>query len=239
MSLLGHITPFERFTNRRPDLSYLRVFSSHVTVKQPRIRLNKLDTTYTTTGIFLGYTATDHNIWFEDSLTDEVKSARHAVFNKANYSSDNRPPTHRKIMGIAEEHLVKPSITHPAATPTLPVHIIPDDTQTTPTTSNIPNIPNLPPPPSHRYPLRSKIMTLSKFRFHPHHWTKNSLRSSPTLIYSHFFPFRKILVYPLRTSSPSTTTWNFPLFKLWYWVYPAASAFPQIRSSILLILLYL
>ena len=62
MSLPNHITPFEHFTNRRPDLSHLRIFGSHTTVKQPRIRLNKINTTHTTTVIFLGYTAIDCTI---------------------------------------------------------------------------------------------------------------------------------------------------------------------------------
>ena len=72
MSLPGHITPFERVTNHQPDLSQLHVFGSHVTIKQPHIRLNKLDSTHITTGIFLGYTATNRTIRFKDSTTDEV-----------------------------------------------------------------------------------------------------------------------------------------------------------------------
>ena len=36
-SLLGRITPFERLTRRKPDLTHLQVFGSHVTVKQPRV----------------------------------------------------------------------------------------------------------------------------------------------------------------------------------------------------------
>ena len=48
-ALSVHITPFQAYINRRPDLSYIRVLRSPVTVKQPRIRRTKLDTTYTTT----------------------------------------------------------------------------------------------------------------------------------------------------------------------------------------------
>ena len=36
-ALPDHISPFHRFTGRRPDLTYLRVFGSHVTVKQSRV----------------------------------------------------------------------------------------------------------------------------------------------------------------------------------------------------------
>jgi len=45
-----------------------------------------------TTGIFLGYTVTDRTIWFEDTTTGRLKSARHAIFDKAHYIPNNRPP---------------------------------------------------------------------------------------------------------------------------------------------------
>ena len=155
MSLPDHIIPFERFTNRRPDLSHLRIFGSHATIKQPRIRLNKLDTTHITTGIFLGFTSTNRNTWFEDSTTNEVKSAWHAVYNEAHYLSDNRPPYAHQLVNMVEEHLVDPT-TRPTAAPPLPVCTIPNDTLSPPTTSNIPTIQSSPTPTSHQYPLCSK-----------------------------------------------------------------------------------
>ena len=123
-ALQGGITPFQAYTNRRPDLSHLRVFGSHVTVKQPRVRRTKLDEDHTTTGIFLGFTATNRNIWFEDSTTGELKNARHVIFDEAHYSADNRPPYAKKLMELAEEHLSNPTISSPP--PSLPVHLLPN-----------------------------------------------------------------------------------------------------------------
>ena len=123
-ALPGYITPYQRFTGRRPDLTHIRVFGSHVTVKQPRVRLNKLDTTHTTTGIFLGFTSTDRTIWFEDHTTGELKSARHVTFDEAHYTPNNRPPYAQELMNLAEEHLSNPSEISPP--PSLPLHLIPD-----------------------------------------------------------------------------------------------------------------
>ena len=147
MSLPGHITPFQHFTNRQTELSHLRVFGSHVTVKQPRVRRNKLDTKYTTTGIFLGFTLTNQNIWFEDSTTSEFKSARHAVFDEAYYSSNNQPPYARQLMSIAEEHLANLSSISPTVS-TLPLHIITDETDNAATNPTI--LPSPPGTSSHR-----------------------------------------------------------------------------------------
>ena len=91
-SLPGNITPYQKFTGRRPDLTHTCIFGSHVTVKQPRVRQNKLDTTHTTTGIFLGLTSINRTIWLKDNTTGELKYARHAIFDEAHYTPNHRPP---------------------------------------------------------------------------------------------------------------------------------------------------
>ena len=96
------VTPYERSTSRRPDLTHLRVFGSHVTVKQPRTRHFKLNTEHTTTGTFLGLTAIDRTIWYEDSTTGELHSTRHAILDEAHYSSNSRTPYASKLMNLAE-----------------------------------------------------------------------------------------------------------------------------------------
>ena len=83
-ALPGYITPFQ--------CSHSRVFVGHVTVKQSHVRKHKIDESFTTTGIFLMFTATDRTIWFKDSSTSDIKSARHVIFDEAHYSSDNHPP---------------------------------------------------------------------------------------------------------------------------------------------------
>ena len=161
----GHITPFEQYTSRCPDLSHLSVFGSHVTVKKTRVRNGKLDPNHTTTDIFLRFTATNRTIWFEDATTGELKSARHAVFNKAHYSADNQPPYTRELVNLAEEHLASPtippkSIPDPEHTTNLPAHIIPnladDDLSsvlTTPIPHLVPLTSTIHNPALHRYPL--------------------------------------------------------------------------------------
>ena len=91
-SLPNHVPLFKRYTNSRPDLSHVRVFGSHITVKKPRVRKYKLDTTHITTGTFLDFTESDRTIWIEDKTTGEIRSARHAVFDKDHFSTNQRLP---------------------------------------------------------------------------------------------------------------------------------------------------
>ena len=123
-NLPKYITLFQVFTNRRPDLTHIRVFSSYVTIKQARVRCYKLDTDHTTSGIFLGFSSTNRLIWFEDSASGELKSARHAIFDEAHYSANNRPPYAKQLMELAEEHLSTPST--PNLPPSLSIYLIPD-----------------------------------------------------------------------------------------------------------------
>ena len=108
-SLPNNYTPFQGYTGRRPDLSSLRVFGSYVTVKHPRDRRYKLDQEHTTTGTFLGFSATDRNIIFEDGTTGEEKTARHVIFDEAFFSVNNRPPYAQQLMDISEEQMTQPS----------------------------------------------------------------------------------------------------------------------------------
>ena len=89
----------------------MQVFGSHITVKKPRVQKYKLDTTHVMTGIFLGFTASDQTIWFEDTTTGEIKSARHAVFDVVHFSTNHLPPSAKQLMDISEEHLMSPPAT--------------------------------------------------------------------------------------------------------------------------------
>lgn len=42
-------------------------------------------------GIFIMFTSTNRTIWYDDSVTDEVKRAPHVIFDENQYASDNRP----------------------------------------------------------------------------------------------------------------------------------------------------
>ena len=73
-SLPNMMTPYQRIHGRRTDLHPLRVFGSSVTVKIPGIRATKVDDSYTTSGIFLGFTTTDRNIIYDDYIIKEIKT---------------------------------------------------------------------------------------------------------------------------------------------------------------------
>ena len=73
--LPSFITSFEQFTSRRPDLTHLRVFRIHVTVKQNKYCVTKLDDDHTTSIIFLDSFRTNRSILFKDNTTRVVKNS--------------------------------------------------------------------------------------------------------------------------------------------------------------------
>jgi dUTP pyrophosphatase len=83
------ITPYQAYTGKKPNLKHLRIFGSPVISRLPGRRPAKLDS-HTSGGIFLGFTATSHNIYYRDSETKRIKIATHITFDEAGYSV----PTH-------------------------------------------------------------------------------------------------------------------------------------------------
>jgi dUTP pyrophosphatase len=75
-------TPYQAYTGKRPTLKYLRIFGCPVVIKNPGKRTTKLDLN-TSAGRFLGFTATDRNIYYLDSQTRRIKIATHCVFDEA------------------------------------------------------------------------------------------------------------------------------------------------------------
>ena len=150
------ITPFEKYHSRRPDLHHLRVFGSLVTVKNPGDRPTKIDDkdVHTSSGVFLGFTATDRNIIFEDCITKKIKIARHAVFDEAHYSKDFRPPYAQQLIDLAESNLVNKSITKSISTPksTPPRNTPAASSSNTPSTSSKFSRPPLSPTQIHTLP---------------------------------------------------------------------------------------
>ncbi len=69
------------YTGKRPNAKRLRLFGCPVIVCH-QTRTAKLDLN-TSAGIFLGYTATDQNILYRDSITGRFKTATHLVFDEA------------------------------------------------------------------------------------------------------------------------------------------------------------
>jgi hypothetical protein len=84
------VIPFESYYEQKRDLSLLKVFGSRVCVKQSGDRSGKLDRN-DFTGIFIGYTATDHNISYLDLDTGTVKQSHHTLLNEAWYFQSHQP----------------------------------------------------------------------------------------------------------------------------------------------------
>jgi hypothetical protein len=95
-------TPFEGFYGHKPDIEFLKMFGSRVCVKQSGDRRSKLDR-HDFTEIFLGYTASDHNIRYLDLDSGVVKSSHHAVFDEAWYMHPHRPPAAQLLFDLGLE----------------------------------------------------------------------------------------------------------------------------------------
>ena len=80
--LKPQMTPFQAFTGRRPDLSQLKIFGSQVYARELGQQKAKLDH-HTAEGIFVGFTATDCNVYFINDETGTVQTGQHVIFDKA------------------------------------------------------------------------------------------------------------------------------------------------------------
>jgi hypothetical protein len=85
------LTPCEALSGSKQDLSHLRVFGSRVCARCTGTRHAKFDR-HNFTSIFLGYTATNQNVLYNDVNFSRVKSTHHAFFDKAWYMQESRPP---------------------------------------------------------------------------------------------------------------------------------------------------
>jgi dUTP pyrophosphatase len=74
-------TPYLTYTGNRPSAKELRIFGCHIISKQPGKRPTKLDS-HTCTGRFLGYTATDKNVYFRDDQTHRIKITTYCTFDE-------------------------------------------------------------------------------------------------------------------------------------------------------------
>jgi len=88
-----HTTPYEAYTGKRPNLKHVRVFGSPIIARQPGRRPAKLDS-HSSIGIFLGFTATPHNVYYMDTTTKKIKIGTHIIFDEAGYTI---PPAERTI----------------------------------------------------------------------------------------------------------------------------------------------
>jgi transposase InsO family protein len=77
--------PYTMYTGTRPSAKRLRVFGCPFIVRHIGPRKAKLDLN-TTVGTFLGYTATDKNVLYMDSVTKRIKTATHVIFDEAGFT---------------------------------------------------------------------------------------------------------------------------------------------------------
>jgi hypothetical protein len=61
-------TPYQAYTGKRPNIRLIHTFGSPVVARLSGCQLPKLDA-HTATGIFLGFTATENNIYYRDNTT--------------------------------------------------------------------------------------------------------------------------------------------------------------------------
>jgi hypothetical protein len=103
---MTHKTPFEGWHGHKPNVTHLKTFGSRMCIKRTGSQCSKLDR-HDFTGIFLGYTATDQNIFYLDTSSGVVKSCHHAVFDEAWYLQPTRPPAAQLLydLGLKAESL--------------------------------------------------------------------------------------------------------------------------------------
>ncbi len=97
------VTPFEGWWGVKPNLCYLKLFGSRVCDKQTSNQHAKLDK-HDFTGIFLGYTSTDQNVWYINLHTGTTKTSHHAIFDKAWYLQDSRPLAAQLLKSLDLKH---------------------------------------------------------------------------------------------------------------------------------------
>ncbi len=104
-------TPVEEWFNQHPNLKHLRTFGSRICIKQSGKHRAKSDHHHFD-GIFIGYTAMDHNIRYIDIVSGVVKQSHHAVFNKAWYLQPSYPPAAQLLydLGLQDDYPLTVSV---------------------------------------------------------------------------------------------------------------------------------
>ncbi len=112
-------TPYQAYTGHKPNARKLRIFGCPVVSRLPGRRPAKLDA-HVATGIFLGYTATDNNIYYRDNLTHRIKIAMHVTFDEAGYTIP------QKEQSLMQQNLQAMGVQHQDLEPESPCEITDD-----------------------------------------------------------------------------------------------------------------
>jgi hypothetical protein len=112
------MTPFESWFQQRPNLLHFRIFGLRVCIKQSGKRRAKLDQHHFD-GIFIGYMATNNNIFYIDIVSGIVKHSHHVVFDKAWYLQPSCPPAAQLLYDIGLQDDTLPTALQLATDPTV------------------------------------------------------------------------------------------------------------------------
>ena len=85
-------TPYEAWNGIQPDLKRLKLFGSRVCIRRTGHRRAKLDR-HDFRGIFIGYSASNHNIRYINLDSGVTKVSHHAIFDEAWYTSTTKRPS--------------------------------------------------------------------------------------------------------------------------------------------------
>ena len=86
------MSPYQAMHNRQPNLSGLKIFGSKCFYKHTKTNQKDLDITGEE-GIFLGYTATDKNIYVKSKRTRKIHIALHKSFDEAGVTMEENEKT--------------------------------------------------------------------------------------------------------------------------------------------------
>ena len=110
-------SPYEAFTGQKPNLTSMRIFGSRIVAQSPRSKTGKLDTNNVATGIFVGFTGTDKNVYYIDDKTKRTKIGSWIEFDEAHYSVPAEfAPIAAQTLQRVGYHPTKDSETTPFAT---------------------------------------------------------------------------------------------------------------------------
>jgi len=113
------ITPYLRYTGKRPSARELRIFGCHIIAKQPGKRPTKLDS-HTCTGRFLGYMATDKNMYYRDDQTHRIKITTYCTFDEGGMTVPpaEQPPSAKALQqhGYQSQPTTEPTTDTPQQT---------------------------------------------------------------------------------------------------------------------------
>ncbi len=102
-------TPYQAYTGVKPNIEKLRVFGCPVVARLPGKHPAKLDI-HAVMGIFLGYTATENNIYYQDAVTKKIKIATNIAFDESGYTILKKDRTFLQQLLQLEETFSPPII---------------------------------------------------------------------------------------------------------------------------------